>query len=221
MDKQRFHTQMHAKTFVFKHVVDAEFHLTPDEFRHKFGRSAPDEMFDLMCVCDDESNALELCRAANRADVLDSARWTMEAPVEIFTDHPPVDISRSGIGALIGARALVKIKPVRLPVLDMMPPLPSDALSALLDPQTVTNEPVTLCCDDFPFCGHDATKEPSSEPELEVCKGCDIPFCSCWDGKPDPNAAPDPSPAPVPVVDTELPCMGLANGCVCDNCAPF
>lgn len=43
-------------------------------------------------------------------------------------------------------------------------------------------------------------------PEKETCKGCDIPFCECWDGRPDPNAP---------------TCKGLDNGCVCDNCVPF
>lgn len=43
-------------------------------------------------------------------------------------------------------------------------------------------------------------------PEKEPCKGCDIPFCECWDGRPDPNA---------------VTCKGLENGCMCENCVPF
>lgn len=72
-------------------------------------------------------------------------------------------------------------------------------------------------------------------PEKETCKGCDIPFCECWDGR---EYAPEKASK-----DECALCVGLvvckcadatnvvakepskinghADDCVCDNCVPF
>lgn len=257
MSKQRFHTMTAIKSFVFKHVVDPEFHLTPDEFYEQFDLSAPDELFDLMCVCDDESNALELCYSANYRDRQELLRAGGES---LFSPNPAIDISKvvkdRYVDGMIGRAAMIKIKPAHGVALDMLPTIihaPSFGsgntivIERNIDYKNNPFSPV-LCggCNKM-FC----TCLPFIDPEPEKCKGCDIPFCECWDGKPDPNAEPAPltythepvEPGSCAFCSTslvctcheafnkaakevqsngiELPCMGLANGCVCDNCVPF
>lgn len=78
-------------------------------------------------------------------------------------------------------------------------------------------------------------------PEREKCKGCDIPFCECWDGKSYTHEPADPDDCPVcvglvvckchdafnvaakavSITDPAEQCKGIDHGCVCINCVPF
>lgn len=251
MSKQRFHTMTAIKSFVFKHLEDEHAHLTPDEFAEQFDLSAPDPLFVLMCVCDDDFNAIELCYAANSRDRQERLLAGAES---LFSPHPAVDISKAvkdwHVGGMIGRTAMIEIKPVCSAALDIRPSAPMfDKKNVIVINRDIDykNNPFSpdLCgiCNKI-FCAC----LPFADYESEKCKGCDIPFCECWDGKPDPNAKPEPltythEPAepgscfecegdckchePFNGVayfgsePVELPCMGVDNGCVCSKCVPF
>lgn len=252
MSKQRFHTMTAIKSFVFKHLEDEHGHLTPDEFAEQFDLSAPDPLFVMICVCDEEFNAVELCHAANYRD----RRERLIAGGEsLFSPHPAVDISKAvkgwHVGGMIGRTVMIEIKPARSAVLMVLPMVPVlDEKSVVVVDRKIDSEsdplPDRPCstCNKMFFC----SCLPLADYELEKCKGCDIPFCECWDGKPDPNANVKPltythepvEPGSCLSCDgvcschepfngvayfgdepVELPCMGIKNGCVCSNCVPF
>lgn len=196
--KNRYHVLSRVKHFVFKHQVGAEFYLAPEEFSASFSAKDPDEMFDLVCQCDDLESATTIAVTLDRDD---RERKSRDRRAALLRDS-----------ILFGGHEYLNLQPRRCHTCHVAPCVCETLKRLKLDPWTPISGPSDVM--------------PSVMDDLAELI-CPVSPLSDFSVKIDRKITArelygmiDPAPAPMPVV-IHMPCKGLDNGCVCDNCVPF